>query len=683
MIVFLVFLACLLSGCGVTPSGERSSGIVAQNLAGTDDVELTYEAAEEAPSSSASEDAAFGDDLRALVLRRLSAAQIGADVTTDERRVRIIVDEMRAPRVNELVTWTGALTAYDPDPDVVLMPRDRSSGLELVTSEDGHERWYEGSRPDVLRAIETWPVDKSHRILAEAPWSEGTEGTPRHAEATANAAAHWRTRVVKATPIGELGDGARASWGDGPTIRIRADRGSPAADLIDEVHRQTAPAILARGHVSLGRVGFDDGMILSFGSGAEAYARAQQERRLLTTPRLPSLRRVDAMGLPPNRELATACLLLPVALSLAWLAFVRRFDRAHPEPLWLVATTFVLGAVSTAPAALSEYVLSRASPWLDPNLATLGGQLFAFPLALVVFIVVVGLSEEGSKRLAVELALRRPEFDEPVDGIVYAIVASLGFAAAENVRYFAIGRLNAPLVIARCFMSVPAHMFFGAIWGYGLGARLVDPKKRAWVWLGLAAACHGLFDALLSTEGGAVPAIILNLGLASVFVVLVRDALRHGVVTPEMRAIRPEDRALFRVGRPVLFWTSAIVLHLLALGIFGLGAYYQMAHHRPSAAFVIGSSLMLALLGFAALGLSATLPLDVAVDAYGVTFAGAARPWRKIRGVAARPHQIELDCEGGPIVLGPGPANVIDALRRELEKNLGASRLSTLESVGN
>ena len=667
MIVFLVLLALLLTACGVPPSGERAPGIVAQALAGTDDVELTYEAATSTPS----DDAPFGDDLRALVLRRLSAAQVGADVTTEGRRVRIIVDETRGPRVNELVTWTGTLTGYEPDPEIVPPPRDPSSGLEPVSSEDGRERWYEGSRADVLRAIETWPIEKTHRILAEAPWSGATESTT----------GRWRTRVVKATPIGELGEGASASWGDGPTIRIRATRGSPAVDFLDDVHRRTAPTILARGHVSLGRVTFDDGIILSFGRGAEAYSRAQQERRLLTTPLLPALRRVDAMGLPPNRTLASACLLLPVALSLAWLAFIRRFDRAHPEPLWLVALTFLLGAASTAVAGVSEYVLSKASPWLDPNLATLGGQLFAFPLALVVFIVVVGLSEEGAKRLAVELALRRREFDEPVDGIVYGIVASLGFAAAENVRYFAIGRLNAPLVIARCFMSVPAHMFFGAIWGYALGARLVDPKKRTWVWLGLAAACHGLFDALLSTEGGSVPAIILNVGLASVFVVLVRDALRHGVVTPEMRSIRPEDRALFRVGRPVLFWISAALLHLLAFGIFALGAYYQLARHRPSGLFVIGSSVMLGLLGVAALGLSATLPLDVAVDAYGVTFAGAARPWKKIRGLTTRPHHVELDCEGGPILLGPAPPAIIDELRRELQAHLGGSRHATLESV--
>src|SRR5262245_18337774 len=107
---------------------------------------------------------------------------------------------------------------------------------------------------------------------------------------------------------------------------------------------------------------------------------------------------------------------------------------------------------------------------------------------------------------------------------------------------------------------------------------------------------------------------------------MVRRALLHGVVAPKMLAIRPVDRALFRVGRPRLFWASAVLVHLLAFGIFVLGAHWQLSRHRPSLAFAAGSSVMVALLAVAALGITQTLPLDVAVDAYGVTFAGAARP---------------------------------------------------------
>lgn len=666
--VLLLALATVLLGCSASPTGEHTSGWAGPILAGADDIELTYEL----DNRSAGSIARYGDDLRALVLHRLAAGQISADVTQEDRWLRIVVDAALSRQVDDLVTWSGTLLIVDAAPDVVLSPPDPSSGLVPKAAPSTRERWYEGTRADVLRAIEAWAIDKDHRILAE-PLVAETEPWTR-----------WRTRVVHATPAFEIGDGALLGWGDGATLRVRGASGSPAANVLRDARARSAPLFVARGRVSLGPPSFDgDALQLGFGGGAEAYARAQRERRLLTTARLPPLRRAGSVGLPPNRALAIACLVGPVLLSVAWLAFIRRFDRAHPEPIWLVASTFLLGALSTIPAALAERLLAGLSPWLDPNLATLGGRTFALPLAFAVSTLVIGFSEEGSKRLAAELAVRRREFDEPVDGIVYGIVASLGFAAAENIHYFAMGRLGAPLVIARSFMSVPAHMFFGAIWGYALGAKLVAPKTRTWGWLALAAGCHGLFDALLATEDTALLAVVLNVGLASAFVWLVRSALRHGVVTKEMLAIDPDARVLFRVGRPARFWTSAVLLHVLAFGIFLLGAYYQLARHRPSSAFVIGSSLMVLALAVCALQVTRTLPLDVAVDAYGVTFAGAARPWRKIRGFSVHIDRVELDCEAGPILLGPAPHAVVRAIAAELTERLGGEgtpRAITLES---
>ena len=49
---------------------------------------------------------------------------------------------------------------------------------------------------------------------------------------------------------------------------------------------------------------------------------------------------------------------------------------------------------------------------------------------------VVGLGEELCKYIVLVLyALRKPSFNEPFDGIVYAVMISLGFAALENVFY--------------------------------------------------------------------------------------------------------------------------------------------------------------------------------------------------------------------------------------------------------
>ncbi len=647
----------------------------ASRVVGTDDVELTYEA-ESDPGA-----AAFGQDVRALVLRRLMAAgPIGADVTQEGRTLAIVVDESLAPTVDEFVTWSGTVLLLEPDPAQPGSPRDEEGLVAMSeTLPDGTIiRFWEGSHAAVARAVEHWNGDRDHRALAEAVWSS----------ARGASAPRYRTRVVWSRPIAELGPGILVGWGGKGALRLRATKGSPADSAISAAHARVSaahPEVLVRGRTSLGTPVFDpDALHVSFGSGIEAYARAQDEKQLLTTPLLPTLKRVGAVGLPPNNVLATACYVVPILLSVAWLLFIRRFDRAHPEPMWLIAITFLLGGLATIPAGLAELQLADLTPWLDPRVVTFGGQLFALPLAIIVFTVVIGFCEEGAKMLGAMFAVRRREFDEPIDGIVYGIVSSLGFAAAENIRYFAMTRLAAPIVIARCFMSVPAHMFFGAIWGYALGARLVDKRPRVLLFLALAALAHGLFDALLSTDGGGLLAVILNIVLASVFITLVRRSLRHGVVDAAAAAILAEHRTFFRVGRPRLFLASSAALHVLAFGVVVLGGWYQLERHRPSAVFVIGSSVMLAFLAVAAFGVSATMPLDVVVDDYGVTFAGAARAWSRIRRFVVKDDHIELDCEAGPILLGPGTPDTIESLAASLREHLGdepGARLITLESL--
>src|SRR5262249_19751414 len=159
---------------------------------------------------------------------------------TDAERggVHIIVDEAYAARVGELVMWTGTLLLLEVDHDFALTPRDPSS--RLVAAHDEREHWYEGTRTDVLRAIETWPLDRDHRILAEPVW-----GSDR-------VAARWRTRVVKMSSALEIGDGALVGWGDGASLRIRATKGSAADGAIRDARARLTNPVLARGHVSLG-----------------------------------------------------------------------------------------------------------------------------------------------------------------------------------------------------------------------------------------------------------------------------------------------------------------------------------------------------------------------------------------------------------------------------------------------
>ena len=63
------------------------------------------------------------------------------------------------------------------------------------------------------------------------------------------------------------------------------------------------------------------------------------------------------------------------------------------------------------------------------------------------------------------------DFNEPIDGIVYGVTASLGFATLENfyyvyllADYFQTSSMS--LAIVRSFSAVPAHAVFGVFMGY-------------------------------------------------------------------------------------------------------------------------------------------------------------------------------------------------------------------------
>src|SRR5207247_746591 len=149
--------------------------------------------------------------------------------------------------------------------------------------------------------------------------------------------------------------------------------------------------VVVWGHAALGTFEAPaDAITIGFGEDLYAYETAYRTRLILQTAPLPPLRRVDAVSLPIDYRLAALAVAVPVLLSLAWLSFVRRFDRGSPEPLGIVLVTFVLGALAAPVAGVIEAALRRASPFLNPHLTSLGGQLLGAPLTLVVASIVIG-----------------------------------------------------------------------------------------------------------------------------------------------------------------------------------------------------------------------------------------------------------------------------------------------------
>ena len=112
--------------------------------------------------------------------------------------------------------------------------------------------------------------------------------------------------------------------------------------------------------------------------------------------------------------------------SLTWLSYYMRKD-AHSEPKSKVFQIFLLGALVTVPVFVVQICL-----------AYLLGKLNINPTvsALIYWFLIIAFSEEFFKFLVIRLAVAgSPELDEPLDVMLYMVVAALGFSAVENILY--------------------------------------------------------------------------------------------------------------------------------------------------------------------------------------------------------------------------------------------------------
>ena len=186
-------------------------------------------------------------------------------------------------------------------------------------------------------------------------------------------------------------------------------------------------------------------------------------------------------------------LLLPVALPvLFWAAYHLHVDRCLPEPLGHLALAFALG-VGSAYLSLAMY---RS---LDPLGLRFDAYLLAetnLPGLLAYAVLGIGVIEELAKLLPFLLVVVRfREFDEPIDGIIYASFIALGFSAVENLQL--LQYLDLRRAFAWGFAGPVVHMVFASIWGYYVGRAWLRRRRRLLVTLGAlgaAALVHGLYD---------------------------------------------------------------------------------------------------------------------------------------------------------------------------------------------
>jgi RsiW-degrading membrane proteinase PrsW (M82 family) len=192
---------------------------------------------------------------------------------------------------------------------------------------------------------------------------------------------------------------------------------------------------------------------------------------------------------PRYRFYVAAAGLIPALIAII---LVDRMDRKRPEPAGLRWKVTICGALSCIPAIILESILvAQGDRNGFPQITYPGASFNAFAVAAMV--------EEACKISVVYwLVWRRAEFDERMDGIVYAARAGLGFAALENVGYLlGTQNLSAALEmwILRAVLAIPGHAMWTGTMGYFAARRRFD-KWGPGILGGFVIAVlgHGLYD---------------------------------------------------------------------------------------------------------------------------------------------------------------------------------------------
>jgi protease PrsW len=232
-------------------------------------------------------------------------------------------------------------------------------------------------------------------------------------------------------------------------------------------------------------------------------------------------------------------LALALAPGAAIALYIYLKDHHEREPLILLLISFLYGGLSTVMTLFISYPLNAFLLTKDDDVVSQFVNAF----------LKVALIEEFSKFIFVRFILyKNRNFNEPFDGIVYAIMVSMGFATLENIFYvYEYGFMTG---IMRMFTAVPAHAVFGVMMGYYLGhAKFTAAREFLFTLLALLIPTlfHGAYDYFLFI--GEIKGVYTGVWIGSIAALIVgfvlsKKAIRIHQNSSPFRQISKKDNEL-------------------------------------------------------------------------------------------------------------------------------------------
>ncbi len=232
---------------------------------------------------------------------------------------------------------------------------------------------------------------------------------------------------------------------------------------------------------------------------------------------------VSGVGLETFKAMVVGAVLAFPAM-VVYLILPRFLDRYDPEPWYALLMALAWGGVAAVGiSALINTVVGEA-------LGPFAGMVISAPI--------VEEAMKGSLVLGFFYFLRR-EFDGVVDGIIYGTFVAIGFAAVENVIYYARAGLQADqdltiMFFLRGVLTPWAHPLFTSMTGIGVG--VARETSRPWlrfvapvVGYGTAVTLHAIWNGAGLVGGNTVACLMLPLWVIFVvtFVVIVAVLVRR------------------------------------------------------------------------------------------------------------------------------------------------------------
>jgi RsiW-degrading membrane proteinase PrsW (M82 family) len=191
-----------------------------------------------------------------------------------------------------------------------------------------------------------------------------------------------------------------------------------------------------------------------------------------------------------SMAVGAACAIPPLVIYL-WIP--RLIDRYDPEPWWALALVFAWGAIAACGVACT------INTGVELAATAVGGKEFGEVAGACISAPFV---EEGMKGMAVfgVFFFLKREFDGVVDGVIYATFAALGFAATENIIYYAnavkadpAGSALATTFIVRGILAPWGHPLYTSMTGIGFG--IARETNKTWLkWMApIGGYCAAMF----------------------------------------------------------------------------------------------------------------------------------------------------------------------------------------------